>query len=74
MKIETMLRALYAASKILVGLMGGCCALLILGTAGAADLADGGPVSGLVVRVLLGVAGIGAAIWLNRKIDEDYYD
>lgn len=74
MKAETIIRALYALSKTLVGLMGGACALLILGTAGASDLAGAAPVSGLVLRVLIGVAGIAAAIWLNGRIDEDYYD
>ena len=74
MKAETIIRALYALSKTLVGLMGGACALLILGTAGASDLAGPAPVSGLVLRVLVGVAGIAAAIWLNGRIDEDYYD
>lgn len=74
MKTETVIRALYAISKTLVGLMGGACALLILGTAGASDLAGAAPVSGMVLRVLIGVAGIGAAIWLSGRIDEDYYD
>lgn len=74
MRAETVIRALYALSKTLVGLMGGACALLILGTAGASDLAGAAPVSGLVLRVLIGVAGIAAAIWLNGRIDEEYYD
>ena len=74
MKTETVIRALYAISKTLVGLMGGACDMLILGTAGASDLDGAAPVSGTVLRVLIGVAGIGAAIWLSGRIDEDYYD
>lgn len=60
----------YAVSKILCAVGGIACFGLVLGAVGAVDVAGDRPVSGWVLQVLLGVAGMGAFIWISSKLDD----
>ncbi len=71
---ERLIRGLYTAAKLLCAVMGTAGFGLILGAAGASDLADSLPVKGLVIQVLMGLGALLAAVGLSGRIDKDYYE
>lgn len=60
----------YTVSKILCAVGGIACFGLVLGTAGAVDMAGDRPVSGWILQVVMGIAGVGAFIWISGKLDD----
>jgi hypothetical protein len=63
------LNALRAAAKVLCVIGGVCCLGIVLGVAGAVDVAGPRPVSGWVLQIALGLGGMAAFVAVGELID-----